>query len=190
MPARNIFKKYAFLPSVSPVLSYSDLSLLSVCSSLIISVFHRSSAHYWFLSGVFLAGAIYGPWNGAPRVTGTVFDSTNWLACWTALWAVRPFSSSPPFPLPNSPSLPNRILYQVSELINLSAHWTLRSLRPAGTKTRGIPRGGLFEYVSCPNYFAETLAWGAITAMTASPFGACLPLSSPLVSWGKGEVKD
>jgi len=47
---------------------------------------------------------------------------------------------------------------------------TVRNLRPAGTKTRGIPRGGLFELVSFPNYFAETIAWAAITVMTLSPF--------------------
>ncbi|KAF8311714.1 hypothetical protein DL93DRAFT_1379465 [Clavulina sp. PMI_390] len=107
----------------------------------------KNSAHYWILSGLFLAGAVYGPWYSAPRLNGTLFNSDKWLLGWGALFVV-------------------------SELFNLSAHLTLRALRPAGTKTRGIPRGGLFELVTCPNYFAETMAWVAITAVTASPIVA------------------
>jgi very-long-chain enoyl-CoA reductase len=50
-------------------------------------------------------------------------------------------------------------IFVLAELGNLKAHMTLRDLRPAGTKDRGIPRGGLFEYVTCANYTYELLAW-------------------------------
>jgi len=105
----------------------------------------KNSAHYHVLSGVLLAGGIYGPWYSKQSVAGTRFESVPWLAGWSAVWLV-------------------------AELINLSAHITVRNLRPAGTKTRKIPQGGLFNYVSFPNYFAECLAWSAIAAMTLSPF--------------------
>jgi len=107
----------------------------------------KNSAHYHLLSGALLAGAIYGPWYSVGHVVGSRLNETSWLAGWAGLWFV-------------------------SELVNFSAHITLRNLRPAGTKQRGIPRGGLFELVSCPNYFAEILAWTAITGMTKSPFAA------------------
>jgi len=57
-------------------------------------------------------------------------------------------------------------LFVVAELLNLQCHVALRNLRPAGTKERRIPRGGLFELVSCPNYTFEVLAWVGFTIMT------------------------
>ena len=59
-----------------------------------------------------------------------------------------------------------------SELGNLSIHLALRDLRPAGSKERKIPFPTsnpftiLFNFVSCPNYLYEALAWTAFTLMT------------------------
>lgn len=50
-------------------------------------------------------------------------------------------------------------LFVLMELGNLSAHITLRNLRRPGTRERGIPRGGLFELVTCANYTYEIAAW-------------------------------
>lgn len=55
------------------------------------------------------------------------------------------------------------------ELSNLLTHLNLRSLRPAGTKTRQIPRGYGFDSVSCPNYWFETVSWAAFCALTLDP---------------------
>jgi very-long-chain enoyl-CoA reductase len=52
------------------------------------------------------------------------------------------------------------------ELGNLICHIMLRNLRPENSTVRKIPRGFLFEYVSCPNYTFEILAWIAFTIMT------------------------
>lgn len=60
---------------------------------------------------------------------------------------------------------------QFGELSNLWTHLTLRSLRPAGTRTRQIPYGYGFNLVSCPNYTFEILGWLAICAMTWDPAG-------------------
>jgi len=50
-------------------------------------------------------------------------------------------------------------IFVVAEYGNLDAHLILRRLRPEGTKTRGIPLGGLFGLVTCANYSYELLAW-------------------------------
>ncbi|GAA5980145.1 hypothetical protein JCM21900_005774, partial [Sporobolomyces salmonicolor] len=101
------------------------------------------SGHYWGLSGLLLAAPLYGPWNGAARVAGTVRNQDQWIYFWVALWAY-------------------------AELSNLVTHLNLASLRPAGTKTRQIPRGYGFDWVSCANYWFETIAWVAFTGLTLS----------------------
>merc|ERR1712137_64607 len=50
-------------------------------------------------------------------------------------------------------------MWIVGEIGNLFAHFTLRNLRRPGTSERNIPRGGLFELVSCANYTYEIFAW-------------------------------
>ncbi|GAA5825231.1 hypothetical protein JCM11251_006154 [Rhodosporidiobolus azoricus] len=112
-------------------------------SSATMPVFNifKNSAHYWGLSGLLLAAPLYGPWNGAERVAGSVLDSDKWIYGWSALWAY-------------------------AELSNLLTHLNLASLRPIGTKTRQIPRGYGFDLVSCANYWFETIAWVAFTGLT------------------------
>lgn len=64
----------------------------------------------------------------------------------------------------------------ISELGNFSIHINLRNLRPAGTSVRKIPVPDsnpltfLFNYVSCPNYTYEYLAWFSFSVMTQ-----CIP---------------
>lgn len=43
--------------------------------------------------------------------------------------------------------------------INLWADGVLRALRAPGETGYRVPRGGLYEYVSCPNYLGELLEW-------------------------------
>jgi very-long-chain enoyl-CoA reductase len=50
-------------------------------------------------------------------------------------------------------------LFVTGELGNNWAHRKLRALRQPGTNERGIPRGGLFNWVSCANYTYELLLW-------------------------------
>lgn len=71
------------------------------------------------------------------------------------------------------------LLFVIGFIINRWADWMLRSLR----KTRGnfvdssgcvgyyIPYGGLFELVSCPNYFGELVQWIGWTLATWSLAG-------------------
>eukprot|EP01111_Echinosteliopsis_oligospora_P017527 TRINITY_DN7630_c0_g1_i1.p1 TRINITY_DN7630_c0_g1~~TRINITY_DN7630_c0_g1_i1.p1 ORF type:complete len:302 (+),score=72.82 TRINITY_DN7630_c0_g1_i1:17-922(+) len=57
-------------------------------------------------------------------------------------------------------------LFIIGELGNLTTHLMLSNLRSPGTKERKIPRGFLFNYVSCPNYFLEFVAWVGFSIMT------------------------
>jgi very-long-chain enoyl-CoA reductase len=42
---------------------------------------------------------------------------------------------------------------------NFWTHIILSNLRPGNSTGRAIPKGFLFEYVSCPNYFLEITEW-------------------------------
>jgi protein-S-isoprenylcysteine O-methyltransferase Ste14 len=50
-------------------------------------------------------------------------------------------------------------LFLAGIVINRSADAALRALRPAGEAGYFIPRGGLYERVSCPNYLGEIVQW-------------------------------
>ncbi|SCM21927.1 3-oxo-5-alpha-steroid 4-dehydrogenase, putative [Plasmodium berghei] len=54
----------------------------------------------------------------------------------------------------------------VLEFLNLKCHLILKNLRPRGTKTRGIPYGYGFNYISCANYFYESLIWIIFSLIT------------------------
>ncbi len=51
------------------------------------------------------------------------------------------------------------LVFLVGYWMNLSADRTLRRLRPPGDSTYRIPHGGMYRWVSCPNYLGEILEW-------------------------------
>jgi hypothetical protein len=57
------------------------------------------------------------------------------------------------------------ILFLAGALINLKSDHTLIQLRKPGEAGYKIPRGFLFEYISCPNHFGELLQWGGFALM-------------------------
>lgn len=77
----------------------------------------------------------------------------------------------------------------VFELMNLYCHVYLSGLRPAGSTERKIPRGFLFELVSCPNYLVEILSWVAFTVMTNSLPSLLFTLSGAgqMLIWALGK---
>ncbi|KJA25021.1 hypothetical protein HYPSUDRAFT_37922 [Hypholoma sublateritium FD-334 SS-4] len=105
----------------------------------------KNSSHYHLLSGVLLAADVYRPKFSATStyIIGTVRSNDKFLWICAGLWAF-------------------------AELSNLHTHLTVRALRPAGSRKRGIPYGYGFNLVSFPNYFFETLAWSVICVMTGS----------------------
>jgi protein-S-isoprenylcysteine O-methyltransferase Ste14 len=50
-------------------------------------------------------------------------------------------------------------LFILGYVINRQADSTLRNLRQPGMSGYSIPRGGLYRWISCPNYLGEILEW-------------------------------
>ncbi|CAN8061697.1 unnamed protein product [Agarophyton chilense] len=80
-------------------------------------------------------------------------------------------------------------IFYLMEFGNFGAHWTLRMLRPPGTKVRKIPRGGLFEFVSCPNYTMEIMSWLGFNIMTKTIPGILFMLAGAfqMLVWAQGK---
>lgn len=60
------------------------------------------------------------------------------------------------------------LLFGVGYFINRSADRTLLRLRSSGESGYKIPHGGLYEYISCPNYFGEIIQWFGFAILTWS----------------------
>ena len=71
--------------------------------------------------------------------------------------------------------------------MNLYTHLVLRSLRKPGTKERQIPHGLGFNWVTCPNYMFEIIAWIGISMVTRSWATAVFITigSVQMAAWGK-----
>lgn len=63
------------------------------------------------------------------------------------------------------------ILFFAGFSINLWADHKLRGLRQPGETGYKIPHGGLYRYISCPNYFGEILEWAGWAIATWSLAG-------------------
>ncbi|KAH8687407.1 steroid alpha reductase-like protein [Tricladium varicosporioides] len=100
----------------------------------------KNSAHYWVLSGFNLAYWIYAPTSYTARSSPTI-DMINLVGVF---------------------------LYVFGELSNLNTHVTLSKLRSPGGTERGIPKGYGFNWVTCPNYLFETIAWVGIALVCKS----------------------
>jgi len=97
----------------------------------------KNSGHYWLFGGAFIAYFLYSP---------------KYLPWYEPKHVNIIYLLS--------------ILMIICELGNLDAHIKLRNLRPSGTKTRGIPKGQLFNLVSCANYTWETYSWICFALLT------------------------
>ncbi len=69
------------------------------------------------------------------------------------------------------PFLTGASLFAAGYIINRIADEKLGSLRRADPSAYHVPRGWLFEYISCPNYFGEIVEWLGWAVMTSSPAG-------------------
>lgn len=81
---------------------------------------------------------------------------------------------------PNLPSLPlgsmgvciPALFFAIGEIGNFFHHRLLAGLKRPAAGGYAMPSGFLFDYVSCPHYFFETLSWAsfAFCCMTGSSF--------------------
>jgi len=55
--------------------------------------------------------------------------------------------------------LPGALIFACGFIINLQSEDILRNLRKPGKSGYYIPKGGMFEYVSCANYMGECVEW-------------------------------
>jgi protein-S-isoprenylcysteine O-methyltransferase Ste14 len=60
--------------------------------------------------------------------------------------------------------------------INWQSDRILRGLRAPGDTGYHVPRGGLYRFISCPNYFGEIVEWTGWAIATWSPAGAAFAL--------------
>ncbi len=68
--------------------------------------------------------------------------------------------------------LSGAVLFLAGFLINLHSDHILRGLRKAGEKAYSVPYGGLYRWVSCPNYLGEIVEWIGWAVATWSLPGA------------------
>ena len=116
------------------------------------------------------------------RYSGRTIPASDYLveyvyywgfAFWIA-WSLR----NPNWTLPSHlVTLAAAIIFASGELGNTWAHLKLRALRSSSGETqRSIPRGGLFDWVSCPHYLFEITTWCGFLLLT-QVLASCLFLA-------------
>lgn len=105
------------------------------------------------------------------------------FAAWNAAALFSP-SYTAPAPLQLAVGV---LVFALSELGNAKAHRMLRALRPDGSVERKVPRGFLFDWVSCPHYLCEIGSWVgfAIAAATWASLGFLLVGAGILAAWAR-----
>ncbi|MBN2463049.1 MAG: DUF1295 domain-containing protein [Dehalococcoidia bacterium] len=63
------------------------------------------------------------------------------------------------------------LLFLIGFVINRQADHTLRNLREPGESGYKVPYGGLYRWISCPNYLGEILTWTGWAVATWSLAG-------------------
>ena len=63
------------------------------------------------------------------------------------------------------------VLFGAGFAVNVTADRTLRRLRGPGETGYKVPTGGLYRYISSPNYFGEIVEWCGWALATWSPAG-------------------
>lgn len=63
------------------------------------------------------------------------------------------------------------LVFITGYIINKYSDYRLSALRKPGESGYIIPRGGLYELISCPNYFGEMITWAGWSIATWSPAG-------------------
>ena len=78
--------------------------------------------------------------------------------------------------LAGAPFLLGTALFLAGMAVNRRSDAALKSLRAPGETGYRVPKGGLFELVSCPNYLGEIVEWAGWALLTWSPAGLVFAL--------------
>ena len=89
------------------------------------------------------------------------------FAAWIAWSLTAAAQRAPAFPL----QVLGLALFVAAEAGNARAHVMLRDLRSEHGSEKRIPRGFLFESLSCPHYFCEIVAWVGFNLVTGTLAG-------------------
>eukprot|EP00898_Chlorokybus_atmophyticus_P001169 jgi/Chlat1/2052/Chrsp17S02518 len=92
-------------------------------------------------------------------------------------------------PVPKAQIYIGFALALLSQASNLYCHLILANLRPPGSKEYKIPRGFLFEYVTCANYTTEIYGWLGfnIATQTLSGYLFMLAGAAQMVAWAQAK---
>ncbi|MEI9954262.1 MAG: hypothetical protein WDO74_36125 [Pseudomonadota bacterium] len=110
---------------------------------------------------------------------------TEYLYYWGfAAWVAWSVTATAPPPLPSLRVL-GLGLFVLAEAGNARAHHVLRQLRAPGGRERQIPRGLIFQRVSCPHYLFEILSWVGFNLVTQTWAGVAFMLvgAGILAAW-------
>lgn len=194
MPTSDSTVECAVSPRVHNVLSYS-VTLLTFWSVLLFRLQYRAltttvaiaaslwSVHFFRRT---LESALVHRYS-KPRVAAADYLSEYayyWgFAAWIA-WSLTAAARSVPGPGQQAVGL---ALFVVAEAGNARAHLMLRSLRPGTGRERPIPRGFLFERVSCPHYLFEILSWLGFNLVSGTLAGVLFMLlgAGILAAWAR-----
>ena len=129
------------------------------------------AGHYVYRSLVF-------PWLGAQRkadvpisivASGAVFNVIN--ATLNGVWLFFEGPRRDASWLRDPRFVGGIALFATGFWVHASADAGLRALRARSATRYAIPRGGLFERVSCPNYLGEIVEWSGFAILTWSLTG-------------------
>jgi len=71
-------------------------------------------------------------------------------------------------------------------ILNFICHMQLKYMRRPGCNDFVIPHGGLFEYITCPNYFCEIMTWVGFNILTGfTPAGVLFNIcgTAQMIQW-------
>jgi 3-oxo-5-alpha-steroid 4-dehydrogenase 1 len=101
---------------------------------------------------------------------GLAFNLANgWLQ---AEWLAHLAPERSPAALARPAFLLGTAVFVAGMTLNWRSDAALRRLRAASRGGYGVPRGGAFELVSCPNYLGEIVEWTGWAIASASPAAA------------------
>ncbi len=102
-------------------------------------------------------------------VMGFVFNVVNGYLQGRYLFALGPVRGLGWFGDPRF--LSGLVLFLGGYALNRRSDAVLRNLRAPGDTGYKIPRGGVFRFISCPNYLGELIEWLGWSVLTWSPVG-------------------
>lgn len=153
---------------------FGVLSWLQVlaCALWMVHFLRRTAESAW----LHRFGASRLPWGQVPFPWLYYWGFAGWIG-----WALAAADSAPGVPAVTA----GLVLFLIGETGNFRAHLLLRRLRGSDGAARVIPRGFLFEYVSCPHYFFEIVSWVGFTMVAGSVAAAVFMLASAaiLTTW-------